>query len=960
MLKYFLSFLYLFGSLTLLAQVKTRQPSPLEGLLLEPADTVASLAAGGAAGGAATRKYHPATYAYAIKIKYLPPGARVLRQLSGDIRIIEISSEVRWKEWARQAEFLVPVNDNWKLSPGLLARMVSGEQTGENEELLLSVGDIHLLKNTYSPLSGFSIQKADAASRTMQVKVPAGWIRTALKDKNIHFIGSSRRAQTERELTGFDLTANKVNTAHRNWPAINGRGLTVSIKENRPDTSDIDFRGRYILSPGASSLMETHATTMATIASGAGNSFYTGKGVAWGSWISSANFETLLPDEDASLKSLAVSVQNHSYGTGIENYYGADAMAYDRQSNDNPLLLHVFSAGNSGTQAGSSGNYAGISGYANITGSFKMAKNNLVVGAVDSFGNVPALSSRGPAYDGRIKPELVAFGEDGSSGAAAIVSGTALLVQDACTQQSGALPPAALVRSILVNSADDIGSKGIDYVSGFGSVNAFRAVQTVMDKRYDSGYARNGQTASHQIIVPSTAINLKVTISWNDPAAPSNTATALVNDLDLSLVHTASGKSWQPWVLNNFADADSLRLLPQRGRDSLNNIEQVRIDLPDAGEYSINVQGYALQAEGQVAGQAYFISWQYDTLPAFHFTYPVKGDQLLKGSTNAIRWSTTLTGTAQLDYSLDAGQTWKTATNDVNLSQGYLKWSTPDVFSSLLLRMTAGVSSYLSDTIGISRNLDIKTGFNCPDSFLIYWNKAAAVDQYRVYRLGDQYLENLTTLNDTALIQLSAANPYEYFTVSPVLPSGIDGMKSYTFNYKNQGVGCYLSNFLADATGTNEARLSLLLGSLYNVKKIVFEKWVSTRFETIAGVEPVTQLQQIINTPANNGLNIYRGRIELEDGSVLYTKQEQVYIFNAESYYVFPNPVKQGSNIRIMTEDIDNTIFVLFDATGKMVLKQAISSTFQEISTSGLQAGIYIYNIYKNGVRERSKKLIIQ
>lgn len=167
--------------------------------------------------------------------------------------------------------------------------------------------------------------------------------------------------------------------------------------------------------------------------------------------------------------------------------------------------------------------------------------------------------------------------------------------------------------------------------------------------------------------------------------------------------------------------------------------------------------------------------------------------------------------------------------------------------------MTAGVSSYLSDTIGISRNLDIKTGFNCPDSFLIYWNKAAAVQQYNVYRLGNQYLERFTTLSDTALIQLSAANPAEYFTVSPLLPSGIDGMKSYTFNYKNQGVGCYLSNFLADAAGTNEARLSLLLGSLYNVKKIVFEKWVSTRFETVASVQPVTQLQQTLNTQANTG-----------------------------------------------------------------------------------------------------------
>ena len=58
-----------------------------------------------------------------------------------------------------------------------------------------------------------------------------------------------------------------------------------------------------------------------------------------------------------------------------------------------------------------------------------MAKNILTVGATDSFSIVAALSSKGPAHDGRVKPELVAFGEDGSSGAAALVSGTSLLLQ---------------------------------------------------------------------------------------------------------------------------------------------------------------------------------------------------------------------------------------------------------------------------------------------------------------------------------------------------------------------------------------------------------------------------------------------------------------------------------------------------------------------------------------------------
>ncbi len=70
-----------------------------------------------------------------------------------------------------------------------------------------------------------------------------------------------------------------------------------------------------------------------------------------------------------------------------------------------------------------------------------MSKNTLSVGAVDSQGKVSPLSSRGPAYDGRIKPELVAYGEGGTSEAAALVSGVSLLLQQAYREQQNHLPP---------------------------------------------------------------------------------------------------------------------------------------------------------------------------------------------------------------------------------------------------------------------------------------------------------------------------------------------------------------------------------------------------------------------------------------------------------------------------------------------------------------------------------------
>ena len=244
-------------------------------------------------------------------------------------------------------------------------------------------------------------------------------------------------------------------------PALNADALTVSVKETWFDTTDIDFRSRYINSGVGSSSNSTHATTMATIIGGAGNSFYSGRGIAWGARLTSSDYINLLPDDNSVYQQYGISVQNNSYGVGIENFYGADAAAYDASAIANPTLLQVFSAGNSGSHISTDGPYAGVPGYANLTGSFKQAKNILVVGSVDSFYNVPFLSSKGPAFDGRIKPELVAYGNDGSSGAAAITSGTALVTQSAyAANHNNQLPPNALVKAIIINSADDVYTKG--------------------------------------------------------------------------------------------------------------------------------------------------------------------------------------------------------------------------------------------------------------------------------------------------------------------------------------------------------------------------------------------------------------------------------------------------------------------------------------------------------------------
>lgn len=882
----------------------------------------------------------------------LPKTAQLLRRLSDTIAIVQIQ-DPKIIASSLQLGKLMPVNDLWKFPAGFV--MPSKTETLHSlQTWLIETIDKDIITQWNASKDSIIIMRING--KHIQLKASWKWIEQhALSNPSILFIALVSKPMIERELTGFDLSANKGNLAHRTWPSINGGGRTISIKENKMDTADIDFKGRYISSSLASPRMETHATTMATIAAGGGNTFYTGRGFAYGASITSSNFANLLPDPLSDLMQMRVRVQNHSYGTGIENYYGADAAAYDRQTNfEMTSLLHVFSAGNQGTQTSSSGNYAGINGFANLTGSFKMSKNSISVGAIDSFGVVPSLSSRGPAYDGRLKPELVALGEDGSSGAAAIVSGIAALVQQSYQQKNISEANNDIIRAVLFNSADDIGSPGPDFVSGYGMANAYRAIKTIQEDRLIYSYVSDQQEWVHQITVPSGATNLKITLSWTDHPAQTNAYKALVNDLDLILEHPASSQIWLPWVLSSFPHPDSLRKNAVRKRDTLNNHEQITISLPVAGTYNIKVIGASIPT----LTQTYAIAWQYDTLSHFLFSYPVKGDLLDPERKNTIRWETTIADTATLEYKLNNGN-WQTAAHGVNLAHQYFQWQPPDTLAAIQFRMKMSQRSWLSDTVGISKNLLMNTGFNCTDSFLIYWQKAK-VDSYRVYRLGEKYLEPFITLSDTALIQQKQNNPYSFFSVVPLLSLQTEGRRAYTFDYRQQQVACYISGFIADPSGNNAARLSLQLGTTYQLAKVVFEKLTASGFSAFREIVPVTGTQITITTPANNGLNVYRARIELQNGTTYYTQPEQVLLFGAEAYYVFPNPIQPGAALNIMDADPDNREFRLYDVFGRLVMKESLQGFRNQLRMPLLQRGVYFYVIVQTNNRILNGRLVVQ
>ncbi len=260
---------------------------------------------------------------------------------------------------------------------------------------------------------------------------------------------------------------------------------------------------------------------------------------------------------------------------------------------------------------------------------------------------------------------------------------------------------------------------------------------------------------SYPLTIPPGLGKLKITLVWTDPAAAPNSSKALVNDLDLSLSLPAENQTWLPWVLNSSASIDSLTRSPHRGRDSLNNIEQITIDKP-------------------------------------------------------------------LKYSLDKGNVWQIISSAVPISQGYFKWDTPDTNAGIILRMDIGNAYFLSDTVTISGLPVLQIGFNCQDSFLLSWNRMQRVDSFRVFKLGERYMEKLVDVAGTDITLNKAGNPSLYYAVSPLI-HGREGVRSQSVDYAGENIGCFIKAFEGNIAG-NIGILQLELGTIKDVRSITWQK----------------------------------------------------------------------------------------------------------------------------------------
>ncbi len=762
-------------------------------------------------------------------------------------------------------------------------------------------------------------------------------------DPNILFIDQHRRAVVESGLDYSNLSLNRIDKAHQFFPTINGTDYNISVKEQSFDPANIDLINRSFTTSLTPAAISQHATEMAILIGGAGNSSYRAIGVASQARFTSSDFSNLLPDAISIFNANNIHIQNHSYGVEIENYYGNEAFAYDQQVSQNPTLLHIFSAGNSGLSKPLSGIYSNMR-FANLSGNFKQAKNVLVVNAVDTSLLLNNFNSRGPAFDGRVKPELTAYGQGGTSDAAALVSGIATLVQEKYRSIYNSLPAASMIKAILIASADDVGPKGIDYLYGYGSVNAFKALRLVELNQLMSVTLTNNLQQSIPINVPPSTSKLHIAISWIDPPPNINATQVLINDIDSWLDDGSA--NYQPWVLNAFPHPDSLRATAIRKSDHLNNTEYITVDNPAQGSYQLNLKSGILNNGIQQVAVAYWLTER----KTFSWDFPLSSSIVEGRKKNLLVWESLPDQRGDLFLQINQGS-WQLIKSGIELNN-YFYWNPPDTLAASRLKMKIGMEEFVSDDFIISPKPQLKTSFICTDSIALSWNPIKNASGYQLYSLDNKYLKQVGVTNDSLLVRPSSLNPY--YAIAPML-NGQVGIKSETINFTQQGSLCFLNLFSATRISATQLKIRLSMSSWYQVEKISI-------YKTIGGIQSIFKnltsgksLQvELFDPQLVPGIMAYQAEITFRNGKKIFSDVAEVVIEEKGRAILYPNPVTANSDLNILSAG--GVTFKVLDQLGRLVFEKKLINVEEVVDLINLPTGLYFYQLLSNeGVTDKGR-----
>lgn len=491
---------------------------------------------------------------------------------------------------------------------------------------------------------------------TISATVRAADVHRLAKLPDVQWVGDAPEITPRNSTTRWIIQSNIPNVTPIYDHGITGVGQIIGITDLRVDSNHCSFFDavnpigplhRKILAYNTTIGLSTHGTHVAGIAAGDNNINDDTRGIAYGAKFVYSYYPTFTEMGVYSTFQLhhnqGARTHCNSWGNeGTRNYEdlcrGIDSFVYDYEDS---LVCFAVSNGPICTNP-------------------ENAKNLLAVAAVqdDPGQNLFCKGGTGPTLDGRRKPEIMTVGCNvysaltgsgcnvtplmGTSMACPAVTAAGALMRQyfmdgfyptgIATPANAYTPSAALLKAALLNtSVDATGIAGYpSFQEGWGrilldSVCFFpgdaRRMHVPADIRNATGLS-TGQEQSYIFRVIPSAEQLRATLVWTDPPASAATGggPAAINDLDLE-VTTPSAVTY---LGNVFSGGVSVT---GGVKDDKNNVEQVHLNSPEAGLWTVKVkapavnvgtQGYAIVLTGAV-----FPSWAAPTASAI---LPSSGD----------------------------------------------------------------------------------------------------------------------------------------------------------------------------------------------------------------------------------------------------------------------------------------------------------------------------------------------
>lgn len=711
-------------------------------------------------------------------------GIQLLQYVSGDAFIALMQPSLKNNAALPSIRAIISIDGSWKIDPSV--KITAGKKlnvtvtflkeiTKEDAEKWVARNGGNILDNALQKMNSYKV--AVPSNKLIEF---AGWYGIAYIGHEVSIV----------PLNFDSRNATKANTLLRAIPyggrGLTGEGVTVGVGDNVAGLYHVDLKDR-ITNFNPMGYTDHGQHTNGTVG-GAGIIDPKGEGFAPHVRLLDHLYDMVLQETPGMHQQYNMTLTNNSYAAivGSCNYAGTyDALAQytDQLALENPEVLHIFAAGNDGNMTCNS--YA--QGFATTTGGYQPSKNVLVVGSITKFLNSYQGSSKGPVKDGRLKPEIVAVGvsvystrgvdnylsASGTSMACPNVVGSAALLTERYKQLHSGNPRASLLKSLLMNGATDINTPGPDYNAGFGIMNVAHSLSMMENNYYAiNTVTQNGQNSS-TITVPANTAQLKVMLYWADSAASPLSATQLINDLDLQ-VTDPSAVTHLPLILDPTpANATNAAV---EGADHLNNVEQVLINNPVAGTYTINVKGFSVPA----GSQEYVLTYDF-IQNGVKMMYPAAGDNYYTGDSLRIYWEASNgTDPFQLEFSSDNGATWITLSSSINPAARYYSWFTPNISSEQCkFRLTRNGQQDVAGNFVINPQPVVTlNSVQCPGYISIGWNAVPNASGYEILRKKGFYMQAIDTVTTTNYVYSGLSPDSFYYVAVRPLVNGAAGWRS--------------------------------------------------------------------------------------------------------------------------------------------------------------------------------------